>query len=516
MPAVRRLVALALVCASCAIASREKPGLSESIEREKELTADVHRQIRENAPLIIDPVLLDFLYEIGQRIVAVTEPQPFIYRFSIIEDDSLNAFTIGGGYVYIHTGTFAQVGDIGELAGLLAHEIAHVRKRHIARGPEGQSIATLATLASIAAVALGADPTLLVIAQGINVSLQIQHTRAHEREADREGIGYLIKAGYDPYGMQRFFQRISAAHPNRGDGIPTYLFTHPAIDERIASVRTMVERRDAPAHLQREDPRLADMQARLATLSEPVVGGTGLKARAEFDRELTDPLLARASDTQSDERALDLLGQAERLEPIDPRIFLQRAEIEERNGNLEAAQADLERAFELDPSTPLVQYSLGMLHKRLGNRSRAVFYLEQAIANYRRGTSRRRRAELEIARLEFPVLEKSELRPVGADDDEPELEDASYTRGDSIVWTGSISEYFEDMDPLISVSWRSPSGEIVFQETLRAGRKGTVESTFDSDGAELGSWTLEVVIGDSGAERISFELAEAPPPGRGI
>ena len=91
-----RLVAVALACASCAIVQREKPGLSDSIEHEKALTADIHRQIRDNAPLVSDPVLLDLVYEVGDRIVAVTEPQPFIYRFFIIEDDSLNAFTIGG------------------------------------------------------------------------------------------------------------------------------------------------------------------------------------------------------------------------------------------------------------------------------------------------------------------------------------------------------------------------------------------------------------------------------------
>ncbi len=512
-------VALGLaVVAGCVLAPREKPSLAENIEREKQITADIHRQIRDNAPLVSDPVLLDYLYEIGQRIVAVTEPQPFIYRFSLIEDDTLNAFTIGGGYVYIHTGTLAQVGDVGELAGLLAHEIAHVRKRHVAGAGEGQSVATLLTLASLAAVALGVDPTVLTIAQGINVSLQLKHTRTHEAEADREGLGYMIKAGFDPYGMRRFFQRILAENPIRGGEIPIYLYSHPAIDERIANVGPLVERLGgAPAGLESEDPRLVAIQARLAKLSQPVVGGTGLKARAEFNRELSDPLLARASDTQTDERALELLGQAELLEPNDPRIYLQRAEIAERNGNLEGALADLERAFELDPSTPLVQYSLGMLHKRLGNRSRAVFYLEQAVANYTPGSMRRQRAEMEIERLEFPVLETSELRRLAAGDEdreEPARETTRFTRGHSIVWVGSISERFRKMKLLLNVSWRSPSGEVVLEETLRPDSDGHVASTFDSAGAELGSWTLEIVIGDSREQRIAFELDEAPLPAR--
>ena len=506
-----RLVAVALACASCAIVQREKPGLSDSIEHEKALTADIHRQIRDNAPLVSDPVLLDLVYEVGDRIVAVTEPQPFIYRFFIIEDDSLNAFTIGGGYIYIHTGTLAQVGDIAELAGLLAHEIAHVRKRHIARRGEGQNVATLTTLASLAAVALGADPGVIIIAQGLNVSLQLKHTRTHEAESDREGVGYLIKAGYDPYGMQRFFQRIQEAYPSHGNEIRTYLFSHPAIDERIASIPLLVERNGGGAGLQREDARLADIQARLAKLSEPVVGGSGLKARAEFDRDLSDPLLARASDTQTDERALDLLGQAEILEPNDPRIFLQRAEIHERREDLEAALADLERAFELDPSTPVVAQSLGRLHKKLGNPSRAVLYMELAIANYRPGSRKRQLAELEVERMEFPLLESSTFSRLEQGDDALEdhgVEAARFTRGDAIVWTGRVSERFDKRTPPIEVSWRSPSGEVVLHETVRPKRKRTVTSTFDSTDAELGQWTLEVAVGETSEEQLSFELVE--------
>jgi predicted Zn-dependent protease len=513
-----RWVAVALACSSCVFVQRDKPGLSESIEREKALTADIHHQIRDHAPLVSDPVVLEFVYEVGERIVAVTEPQPFIYRFFIIEDDSLNAFTIGGGYIYIHTGTLAQVGDVSELAGLLAHEIAHVRKRHIARRGEGQNVATLTTLASLAAVALGADPGVIIVAQGLNVSLQLKHTRANEAESDREGVGYMIKAGYDPYGMQRFFQRIHGAYPSHGNEIPTYLFSHPAIKERIASIPVLVERNGGGAGLQRENPRLREIQARLARLSEPVVGGSGLKARAQFDRDLTDPLLARASDTQTDERALDLLGQAELLEPNDPRIFLQRAEIHTRHENLEAARADLERAFELDPSTPVVAQSLGRLHKKLDNRSRAVFYMELAIANYRPGSSKRKAAELEIERLEFPLLESSAFSLLGQLEDEiedPHTEGARFAQGDSIVWTGSISERFEKRTPPIEVSWRSPSGEIVLHEKVEPRRKHRVTSTFDSTDAELGRWTLEVAVGESREEELWFELVELDSQRRG-
>jgi predicted Zn-dependent protease len=177
-----------LLSLCCAFRPLENTPLSGeiSIERESEITAEIHRKLRGQAEFVTDPVLLAYVNRIGQRIVRVTEPQPFIYRFSVLEADELNAFTIGGGYVYISSGVLAQAGDVTELAGVLAHEIAHVRLRHVAKAQENQGLVTLASLAAAAAVVLaGGDPRLLVITEGINVSMQLKHSREHEAEADR-------------------------------------------------------------------------------------------------------------------------------------------------------------------------------------------------------------------------------------------------------------------------------------------------------------------------------------------
>src|SRR5262245_880878 len=122
-----------------------------SVDRERELTADVARQLRSAATFVNDPILLGYVNEIGQSLVRSTEPQPFVFRFAIIQDETLNAFTIGGGYVYLNSGVIAQAGDVSELAGVLAHEIAHVRERHVTRRQDGQTLATLLTLAAAAA-----------------------------------------------------------------------------------------------------------------------------------------------------------------------------------------------------------------------------------------------------------------------------------------------------------------------------------------------------------------------------
>ena len=99
-----------LTLASCSFTPQNNPitGGEVTVEREQEMTAEVAQQIRDHMALVNDPVLLDYVNELGQEIVGVTEPQPFLFRFALIEDEALNAFTIGGGYVYLNSGVLAQ------------------------------------------------------------------------------------------------------------------------------------------------------------------------------------------------------------------------------------------------------------------------------------------------------------------------------------------------------------------------------------------------------------------------
>ena len=472
--------------------------------KEREVTAQVAAQIRKHAPFVTDPISLGYLNEIGQQLVAAAEPQPFVYRFSIIDDDRLNAFTIGGGYVYINSGVIEQAGDVSELAGVMAHEIAHVRMRHMAKRAEGQGFATLATLVGLAAIVLtGGDPSVLIAAQGLNVALQLKNSRSAEAEADREGIDYMVRAGYDPEGMARFFERISSANPVPGE-IPAYLYSHPAADERKRTTRLMIEREGVPPGLIRNDGRLDAIQARLAARNARVVGGSGLHARADFDRSVTDPLLERAQRAADDgapaeaERVLMLAAEAE---PGDPRVWLRLADLTEERGDTQATAEHLERAIELDPDVPLVQYRLGVVHRRLGNRTRAVFYLEQAAQNFRPGTSGRRKAELEIEQLVTPALRESGLSSPDANRGENVFE-----LGERVRWWGRLSKSLLAHNPSVEVTWRGPDAEVAFKQRVRMDPFGGVEAAFDTGGAAAGAWTVEARVGDSRIDTRRFEL----------
>ena len=190
------------------------------------------------------------------------------------------------------------------------------------------------------------------------------------------------------------------------------------------------------------------------------------------------------------EEAERVLLLAAEQEPGDPRVWLRLADLAEARGDDADTAVYLERAIELDPDVPLVQYRVGVVHKRLGNRTRAVFYLEQAAQNFRPGSKGRRKAELEIEQIAAPALEESGLsRSV------PEHESVVYARGDRVLWWGQLSGALVPHNPPVEVRWRDPEGEVAHHETVRMDPFGGIEADFDTGGATLGSWTVEVRLG---------------------
>ena len=144
------------------------PSYSEDDLRELGLSAD--QQIQKHVELINDPLVSSFVNELGQTLVAQIEPQPFIYRFRVIQARSLNAFAIPGGYIYLHSETLMQVDSVDELAGVLSHEIAHVQARHFSRREAKTALPGLAArVLGMGAAIATREPGLAVMGEGVNV-----------------------------------------------------------------------------------------------------------------------------------------------------------------------------------------------------------------------------------------------------------------------------------------------------------------------------------------------------------
>jgi predicted Zn-dependent protease len=288
----------------------------------------VHR-LREAGQLFDDPELGEYLQTVGHRLSGQAQEGTQRFEFFLVRDGTINAFALPGGYIGVNTGLLLATESESELAGVLAHEIAHVTQRHIARMAQSQGQAALATTAGIiAAILLGAATGMgddavqaaLAVAQGVNLQKQIDFTRVHEAEADRVGLGVLHQAGYDPFGMPAFFEKLGRRSAQ--SQVPEFLLTHPVTTSRIAETRERASRLE-PVEVRVSD-NYALMRARLVALA----ADTPEEAISDFTR-LADGDLARAAEPIRYGYAVALLraGRAAEAVPLMRELLAARQDL---------------------------------------------------------------------------------------------------------------------------------------------------------------------------------------------
>jgi len=524
---VRACIALAWIALACVQDDgstfnplRELTEVTDDDERE--LGMEFDRQLQEAVVVIDDPVVTGFVNDLGQSIVETLEPQPYVYRFRVIEDPSLNAFAVPGGYVYIHSGTILAAASVDELAGVMGHEIAHVKAHHYARMKQKQQIPDLlAGIASLAAmggaVATGEEQLMGAsqAIQAVNVSVQLRFSREFESEADELGGVFMTRAGFDPAGIVRFFERILEEQKDFPDSIPPYLFSHPQVEERIQSVEEAAKTLHSS---NQADPRLArefrEVQARLARLI--ATGRTSFPAAVERpDPALADPYLAEArarADRGDVDGALIKLARAERDAPNDPRVPYRIGDLLLQSGRYESAVKAFRRTVALDPERPLVFYQLGEAYKGAGDRQRAVYAYEYAARLSGPLSTIRRRADWEVEKLTFSVIDQSGFAdgidakeaatPLGAPRE-------SYREGDpKLAWWGRMGPHFVPFADQVTVRWIAPDGRTVRDEAVAKLRKPYIGSVLEAPGGgvEPGYWTVEVLLDGDRIERRSVRV----------
>ncbi len=186
-----------------------------SLDDEYRIGLQVVRQLRDEGQILEDPEATEYLQALGSRLVAqATGDSAQRFSFFFVRENTINAFALPGGFIGVNYGLMLATRNEAQLAGVLAHEIAHVTQRHIARRVRSQGRQSIATMAAIlAAILVGAatgssDAAMggVAMAQGAAMQQQINFTRANENEADRVGMSFLAAAGFDPYGMPDFFE----------------------------------------------------------------------------------------------------------------------------------------------------------------------------------------------------------------------------------------------------------------------------------------------------------------------
>jgi beta-barrel assembly-enhancing protease len=203
-------------------------------------------QMRDQNALFEDPETAEYIQGIGLRLASQSTDGGGYFHYVMIKSDEINAEATAGGWIFVFTGLITATHTESELAGVMAHETAHITQNHALRGIEDQKNATVLSLAGmLAAVLLGAlgggggDAIEggIIGAQGLAEQHEIDFTRSQEEEADRVGIQYLAAAGFDPEGMGDFFERLERESSVQDGWVPAILEDHPEDSDRIAEQR---------------------------------------------------------------------------------------------------------------------------------------------------------------------------------------------------------------------------------------------------------------------------------------
>jgi beta-barrel assembly-enhancing protease len=438
------ILLLASATASLAASAIDLPDLGDPADaefspaQEARLGRAIEQNIRTQLPLVDDVQLNSYIQALGERLAA-NAPEPHIpFTFLIARDTSINAFAAPGGVIVVYSGLIEAAHSESELAAVMAHEIAHITQRHIARTLEQNQRMSLATmLAVLSGIVLSANAPQIgnaVTAGAVAGSLQNQlnFSRAFEREADSIGIDILGRAGYRPIAMADFFARLARSESPSDAGVPELLRTHPVTGDRIAEAearaaqqpntgrndtltfelakarlqalltppRTIIEAYTKATSQVRAQPevryRYALALRRAGHARQSLAILQTLVARHPNSIAMRLALAISTSDSGQPDAALKQLRRLDKLYPQQEPIVVELARLEMKHGQADAALQHLRGLVEtrsVQPETlhleaqaaaqagrPAFSHeALALYHFRLGNRTAALEQIELAL-----------------------------------------------------------------------------------------------------------------------------------------
>lgn len=275
------LLAASLACVPRAFAqnvSAQLPDLGDasgselSLQTERRLGESIMREIRRDPDYLDDPEIAEYLNGLGARLGAAAPGARQDFELFAIRDSTINAFALPGGFLGVHTGLISASDNESEIASVLAHEMAHVTQRHIARqmGIQKQMQMPM-MIAMAAAILLGRSrPDLAsgaaMAAQGSAIQAQLSFSRDFEREADRIGFQTLAGSGFDVRAMGAFFEKMQRLTRILDSGnVPGYLRSHPVTTERITDAQNRAEGLPYKQHLDTLEYHLVRAKIRAET-----------------------------------------------------------------------------------------------------------------------------------------------------------------------------------------------------------------------------------------------------------
>jgi len=326
-----------------------------TIRDELELARKFDLVIETRFPVVHDTRITGYVQSLVDRLVAAMPPQPFPIKTTVVRNGALNAFASAAGHITIFTGLIANFDTEDELASVIAHELAHVSERHIAKSIEkGKLVGVGSLLGILAGVLVGsqgggdaASGLVLGSVAGAK-AMQLKYTRDNEKDADQYGLNYLVDAGFSPAGMTSAFDKIRRMQWLGGGGnVPSYLSTHPGMDERLIYMQERIARQ--PEEVRKRSSDNASFE----------------RVKLLVQAWYTDPNTARAVFQSSTSTSCALvLGEA---------IALSRL------SQIEAAGKRFEDALACNPDDILWKREYGRFAFEYGDLRTAVKYLQEVV-----------------------------------------------------------------------------------------------------------------------------------------
>ena len=248
----------ALLLASCGI----------SQQQEVELGASTAAQVSAELPLIRDAAVVNYITTLGTQLAAATDSRGLAWHFTVVDSKEVNAFAVPGGWVYVNRGLIERATNMSELAGVLAHEIGHITRRHSVQQmqqAQGANVGLALACTLTRVCESGASQAAINIAGS---ALFAKFSRSDEAEADAEGVSTTIKAGISPYGIPSMFQLLLNERKSNPSGLDAFFATHPMEESRITATEAQIATYPASQlqRLTKDTPAFQTFRRRLLAL----------------------------------------------------------------------------------------------------------------------------------------------------------------------------------------------------------------------------------------------------------
>lgn len=362
-----------------------------SVGQEKIMGDFYIRELRASAPIIVDPLLNQYINNLGQRLVANAISVKTPFYFHLIANDELNAFAFFGGNVVLHSALFRYVDTESQLAAVMSHEISHVTQRHLARAMEDQQrnapLAWVGLLGSVLLMMASPEAGMAGL-HGTVAGMQqrvISFTQQNEQEADRLGMGVLQRSGFDPKAMPDFLQKLldQIRYMTRP---PEMLLTHPLPESRLSDARNRANQMQPVVVQSSADFYLA--KARLLTMYAGKKQQLATSLLAEWDkgnvRERQAAQYGRAVQALEDKKydvADQLLQPLMNQQPNNPWFVDLATDIDIGNGRFTQAIQRLRASQEIN-NNPVLQINLANVLQEAGNYADAIKILTRYTFDY--------------------------------------------------------------------------------------------------------------------------------------